>query len=82
MAVRAQMDQTKQRKLNFVLKSTKNATITYMLIQLHMKQLPLVVAQYLFHASTTSDHAQLCPKDAIILQFLRCLGNVTWNICL
>ena len=46
-----------------------NATITYRLIQSLMKQLPLVVNQYLFHASTASDHAQLRPKDAIILQF-------------
>ena len=57
-----------------------NAAITYMLIQLLIKQLPLVVTQYLFHASTTRDHAQLRPKDAIILQFLHCLDNVTWNI--
>ena len=70
MAVRAQMDWTKQRKLNFcVLESTTNATITYMLIQSLIKQLPLAVAQYLFRASTTSDHAQLHPEDAIILQF-------------
>ena len=39
-----------------------------MLIRELMKQLPSVVTQYLFHASATSDHAQLRPKDAIILQ--------------
>ena len=70
MAVRAQVDQTKQQKLNFcVLESTTNLSIMYMLIQLLEEQLPLVVTQYLFHASTTSDHAQLRPEDAIILQF-------------
>ena len=70
MAVRAQVDQTKQRKLNFgVLESTTNASIMYMLIQLLKEQLSLVVTQCLFHASTTSDHAQLSPEDAIILQF-------------
>ena len=36
-----------------------------MLIQSLIKQL----TQYLFHASAKSDHAQLRPKDAIILQF-------------
>ena len=51
------------------MESTTNATITCMLIQSLIKQLPLVVTQYLFHASATSNHAQLRPKDAIILQF-------------
>ena len=52
-----------------VLESTTNATITYMLIQSFIKQLPLIVTQYLFHSSATTDHAQMRPKDAIILQF-------------
>ena len=53
----------------------------YILIQLLKEQLSLVVTQCLFHASTTSHHAQLRSADAIILQFLRCLGDVTsWNI--
>ena len=70
MAVRAQVDQTKQRKLNCcVLESTTNASIMYMLIQLLKEQLSLVVTQCLFYVSTTSDHAQLRPEDAIILQF-------------
>ena len=34
-----------------------------------------------FHACNKSDHLQLRPEAAIILQFLRCFGNVTlWNI--
>ena len=41
----------------------------HMLIQLLKEQLSLVVTQCLFHAPTTSDHAQLRPEDAIILQF-------------
>ena len=51
------------------MKSTTNAAIMYILIQLLKEQLSLVVAQCLFQASTTSDHAQLRPEDAIILQF-------------
>ena len=70
MAVRAQVDQTKQRKLNLlVLESTTNASIMYMLIQLLKEQLSLVVTQCLFYASTTSDHAQLRPEDTVIFQF-------------
>ena len=56
MAVRAQIDQTKQRKLNFEHWNPK-------------EQLSLVVTQCLFHTPTASDHAQLRPEDAIILQF-------------
>ena len=37
-----------------------------MLIQLLKEQLSLVVTQCLFHAATTSDHAQLRPEDVII----------------
>ena len=40
-----------------------------MLIQLLKEQLSSVVTQYLFHASATSDHAQLRSEDTIILQF-------------
>ena len=71
MAVRAQVDQTKQRKLNFEYWNprTTNASVIYILMQLLEEPLSLVVTQCLFHASTTSDHAQLRPEDAIILQF-------------
>ena len=70
MAVRAQVDQTKQRKLDFEYWNPRtNASVMYILIQLLKEQLSLVVTQCLFHASTTSDHAQLPPEDAIILQF-------------
>ena len=41
----------------------------YMLMQLLKEQLSLAVPQCLFHAPTTSDHAQLRPEDAIIPQF-------------
>ena len=51
------------------MESTTNAAIMYILIQLPKEQLSLVLTQCLFHASTTSDHAQLRPEDAIILQF-------------
>ena len=46
----------------------------YILIQLLKEQLSLVVTQCLFRASITSDHAQLRPEDAIILQFCIALG--------
>ena len=63
------------------MESRTNAAIMYILVQLPKEQLSLVVTQCLFHASTTSDHAQLRPEDAIILQFLHCNGDVTsWNI--
>ena len=52
-----------------MLESTTDAAIMYIVIQLLKEQLSLVVTQCLFHASTTSDHAQLRPEDAIILQF-------------
>ena len=41
----------------------------------------LVVTQCLFHASTTSNHAQLRPEERHYTPILRCLGDVTsWNI--
>ena len=49
----------------------------YILIQLLKEQLSLVVTQCLFHASTTSDHAQLRPEDAIMLQF--CVALAMWH---
>ena len=55
--------------------------ITYVLIQSFIKQLTLAVKQCFLHACNKSDYLQLRPEAAIILQFLRCLGNVTsWNI--
>ena len=51
------------------------------LIQSFIKQLTLVVKQCFFHSCNKSDHLQLRPEAAIILQCLRCLGSVTsWNI--
>ena len=47
------------------------------IIQSFTKQLTLVVKQCFFHACNESDDLQLRPEDAIILQFLLCLGNVT-----
>ena len=40
-----------------------------MYIQLLKEQRSLVVIQCLFHASTTSDHAESRHENAIILQF-------------
>ena len=54
-----------------------NASIMYILMQLLWEQLSLVVTQCLFHASTTSDHAQLSPEDAIILKF--CVALTMWH---
>ena len=78
MTARAQMEQVKLQEL-----SLKNMSITYALIQSFIKQLTPVVKQCFFHACNKSDHLQLRSETPIILQFLRCFGNVTsWNICL
>ena len=63
------------------MKSTEDQSVTYVLIQSFIEQLPLVVKQCSFHASNKSDHLQLHPEVAIILQFFSCLGDVTsWHI--
>ena len=70
MTVRAQMDQVKFQEFIFeYLEPVTNSFATYMLIQSAIEQLPLVVTQCLFHASSASEYAQLCPEAAIILQF-------------
>ena len=70
MAVRAQMDHIKSQDFIFqYLEPVTNSSTTYMLIQSAIEQLPLVVTQCLFRASSTSEYAQLCPEAAIILQF-------------
>ena len=82
MTARAQMEQVKLQELSLKnMKSTEDYSITYGLIQSLREQLPLAVKQCLFHASNKSDHLQLRPEAAIILQVLSCLGDVTsWNI--
>ena len=82
MAARAQMGQVQLEEFNFKgMKSREDQSTTYVLIQILIKQLTLVIKQCFFHARNKSDHLQLRPKAAIILQFLHCLGNVTsWNI--
>ena len=82
MAARAQMEQVKLEEFNLMgMKSTKDWSTTYVLIQSSIKQLTPVVKQCFFHACSKSDHLQLRPEAAIMLQFLRCLGNViSWNI--
>ena len=82
MAARAQMEQVQLKVFNVKgMKSTEDQSTTYVLIQSFIKQLTLVVKQCFFHACNISDHLQLRPEAAIILQFLHCLGNVTlWNI--
>ena len=78
------MEQVKLGEFN--LKGMKSAedlstTSTYVLIQSFIKQLTLPVKQCFFHACNKSDHLQLRPEAAIILQFFRCRGSVTsWNI--
>ena len=70
MAVRVQMDQVKFQEFIFeYLESMTNLSTTYMMIQSAIEQLPPVVTQCLFHASSVSEYAQLRPEDAIILQF-------------
>ena len=63
------------------MKSKEDQSTTFVLIQSFIKQLTQVVKQCFFHTCNKSDHLQLHPEAAIILQFLRCHGNVTiWNI--
>ena len=82
MVARARKEQVQLKEFNLKgIKSTEDQSITYVLIQSFIKQLTLVVKQCFFHACNNSDHLQLRPEVAIILQFLRCLGSVTsWNI--
>ena len=87
MAARAQMEQVKLKEFSLKefslkgMKSTEDQSTTYVLIRSFIKQLTLVVKHCSFHACNKSNHLQLRPEAAIILQFLRCLGNVTsWNI--
>ena len=82
MAARAQMGQVQLEEFNLKgMKFTEGWSTTYVLILSFIKQLTPVVKQYFFHACNKSDHLQLRPEAAIILQFLGCLGNVTsWNI--
>ena len=61
-------DQTAKIKLR-VMESTTNAAIMYILIRLPKEQPSLIVTQCLFHASTTSDHAQLRPEEKCYSNF-------------
>ena len=82
MAARAQMEQVKLEEFKVKgMKSTEDYSTSYVLIQSFIKQLAPVVKQCFFHSCNKSDHLQLRPEVAIILQFLRYHGNVTsWNI--
>ena len=82
MAARAQMEQVKLEEFNLKgMKFTEGWSTTYVLVQSFIKQLTLVLKQCFFHACNKSDHLELRPEAAIILQFSGCLGNVTsWNI--
>ena len=82
MAARVQMEQVKLEEFNLKgMKSTEDQSTAYVLIQSFIKQLTLVVKQCFSHTCHKSDHLQLRPEAAIILQFLRCLGDMTlWNI--
>ena len=51
------------------MKSEEDQSTTYVLIQSFIKQLTLVVKQHFFHACNKSDHLQLRPEAAIMLQF-------------
>ena len=76
------MEQVKLEEFNLKgMKSTKDYSTTYVLIQSFIKRLTLVVKQCFFHACNKCDNLQLRPEAAIIHQFLHCLVNVTsWNI--
>ena len=77
MAARAQMEQVKLEEVKRHEIHGSLAHNLYVLIQSFIKQLTPVVKQCFFHACNKSDHLQLRPEAAIILQYLRCLGNVT-----
>ena len=76
------MEQVQLEEFNLKgMKSREDQSTTYVLIQSFIKKLTLVVKLCFFHACNKSDHLQLPPEAAIMLQFLRCFGNVTsWNI--
>ena len=81
IAASAQMEQVKLEEFNLNgMKSTEDQSKTYVLIQSFIKQLTLFVKQCFFHACNKNNHPQLHPEAAIMLQFLRCLGNVTYGI--
>ena len=70
MAGRVQMEQVKLEEFNFKgMKSTEDESTTYVLIQSFIKKLTQVVKQCFFYACNKSDHLQLRPETAIILQF-------------
>ena len=76
MAVRAQMDQVKFQEFIFeYLEPMTNSFTTCMLIQSAIEQLPLVVTQCLFHASSTNEFSLLRPEHHYTTIF-RFLGNV------
>ena len=67
MAARAQMKQVKMEEFNLKrMKSTKDWSKNYVLIQSFVKQLTLLVKQCFFHACNKSDHLQLRPEAAIM----------------
>ena len=70
MAVRAQIDKVKFQEFTF---EYSNSSTTYMMIQSAIEHL-LVVTQCLFHASSTSEYAQLRPEAVIIHQFFATLA--------
>ena len=79
MAVRAQMEQDKLEKFNLKgMKSTKDQSTTYVLIQSSIKQLTLVIKQCFFHACSKSDHLQLRPFRSLYSNF--CVALTSWNI--
>ena len=82
MAARAPIAQVKLEEFNFTgMKFTEDHSKIYVLIQSFIKLFTLFVKRCFFHACNKSDHLQLRPEAAIILQFSRYLGNVTsWNI--
>ena len=70
MAARAQMEQVKLEEFNLKgMKSTKDYTTTYVLIQSLIKQLTLVVKQCFFHACNKSDHLQMRPEPPLYSNF-------------
>ena len=70
MTARAEMEQVNLQELSLEnMKSTKGWSKTYVLIQMFIEQLPLVLKQWLFHASNKSDHLQFRLKSPLYSNF-------------
>ena len=70
MAAREQMERVKPEEVNLKgMKSTKDQSKTYVLIQSFIKKLTLFVKQYFFHTCNKSDHLHCALKLPLFSNF-------------